>query len=247
MKKKIYKDYTILHYEALDSTNDKAQELAKQGLKMNKTVVISDIQNKGRGRNNRKWESYPGNLFASIILFLNNKQKNIHELSFLIAIAINEAIRCELKNSKIKIENKWPNDIVVDSKKISGTLIESQFQNNEILYNIVGVGINIKNKPLETIFPACCINDFSKEISVENILQNFLDNLDKFLLQWQNFGFLPIRNKWLENAWNINKEVSIITQSKKITGIFENIDSEGNIEIKSQDGLIKLNIGDVTL
>jgi len=247
MKKKIYKDYTILHYEALDSTNDKAQELAKQGLKMNKTVVISDIQNKGRGRNNRKWESYPGNLFASIILFLNNKQKNIHELSFLIAIAINEAIRCELKNSKIKIENKWPNDIVVDSKKISGTLIESQFQNSEILYNIIGVGINIKSKPAETIFPSCCINDFSEEISVENLLEKFLDNLDNFLLQWQNFGFLPIRNKWLENAWNINKQVSITTPSKKITGIFENIDKNGNIEIKSIDGLIKLNIGDVTL
>ena len=150
------------------STNDIALEGAKAGFDEGSSY-LSYLQTKGRGRNDNKWTSLEGNLFLSTIIRPKQEKKYWQQLSLILGISIIELLVKFGINQKL-IELKWPNDILVKNKKISGILLESS---HDII--VAGIGLNVKKSPeIEDKWETTNITDYiDLKMSLQEILMKF--------------------------------------------------------------------------
>ena len=200
----------MFHLVALDkvtSTNDELKDLAAKGAP-HFTVVTANTQTKGRGRNGNKWESPKGNLYISVL----SREVITPLLSFIAAISVREALG--------KGDLKWPNDVLVDGKKVAGILLESV----EGEYAIIGIGINLAKAPK---YAAVVEEDIKK---VQDIL---LARLWHNIKEFKQKGFAGIRTKWLENAAFMGEEIKVNLQKSKLSGIFEGLTESGELILKT--------------
>src|SRR5712664_3793232 len=127
----------ILRYRRISSTNFKAKTLAEKGAG-EWTVVVSEVQTQGRGRSGRSWKSPTGGLWFSLIVRPRIPVDRISLLQFLFANALRKRIE---EAYGVQSEVKWPNDLVVDWKKLAGILVETKISGPELVYAIVGIGL----------------------------------------------------------------------------------------------------------
>ncbi|MDG2101945.1 MAG: biotin--[acetyl-CoA-carboxylase] ligase [Dehalococcoidia bacterium] len=173
--KEVFIGNKIYMFEELTSTMDLSKEMILKDIEEG-TTIIANNQSKGRGSNDRKWVSYGEDALFSIIL--KPLSTNLNLLSIITSYSIMKVLEKIITND-IKI--KWPNDVLVDGKKISGVLIENYIKTNN--YSIIGVGININSshKNNDTfIYPSTSIKDvLGKEISKFSIIKLFLNRFQK--------------------------------------------------------------------
>ena len=164
-------------FNILKSTNDTAHQLIKKNL-YKPTMVTSNIQTKGRGTMGKKWISKKGNIFFSIFFEINPKKINFKHYATLNAFLVKKIISKYI-NKKIKI--KWPNDLLIEKKKICGILQEViSFKKKNFL--IVGVGINSYFSPYISGCKTSCLNDHSKKnLDNNKILKDIKKNYEKFI------------------------------------------------------------------
>jgi len=239
---KNYKNFTIHIFDELESTNKTAFELAQEKKKFDHEIILAKKQNAGRGRENRVWSSGEGNLYFSLILQPKISANKIPQLSFVAIAALMLTLQKIVKN---KISLKWPNDLLIEEKKVSGLLLESKISGNDCEFVILGIGLNTDSNPDNTIFPASNLKKFGYEISPQDVLEKFLDELEILYQNWLDFGFEAIRKLWLKNAFRLNEKISVKQEETLIEGIFENLDEEGNLIIKSQGKQLKISAADV--
>ena len=238
----------IIHLKNVDSTNDEVIRLAQMGEAL-PFWVVADEQTNGRGRRGRHWQGLDGNLFASGIYEFSQKPAEIATLSFVVSYSLFETL-CEYID-KDRIALKWPNDILVDGKKISGILLESQIK-NQILKLVIGVGLNIIHAPIisdySTIAIKDCLADQTIILDKIKILDNFLQKFAINLLEWQKYGAPPIIERWKKFAFNVNKTIEIVQGNATINGKLIDISPCGEIILRKEDGaLININAGEMLL
>ena len=173
----------------------------------------------------------------------------ISQISFVAICALQIAVAKFFKQKKINVDikNKWPNDLLLDQKKVAGILLESKISNKICDFVILGIGVNINSNPTQTLFPSTNIKNFSCEISASKMLEIFLEEFENLYENWLNFGFQNIRNLWHKNAYNLNSEININLGDSRVEGLFQEIDEEGNIVIKNHKNEIKkITYGDVS-
>ncbi len=228
-------DYHLLSFDELDSTNEEAKRLAKAG-GSHGAVVWAKRQSAGKGRMGREWISADGNLFVSLLLQPEKPLAELAQLSFVAALAAQEAIAPMLERDK-ELKTKWPNDILLDDKKLGGILLESfRTDGNEKPWVVVGVGINIDSFPPQTEFPATCLKDAGVElVSAKIILSRFVHHFMERYDQWNNKGFTSIRKAWLGHAWRLKERITARLPTggidTNIEGIFDGIDASGSLVI----------------
>lgn len=244
MKNKNYKNYNIYHFHELASTNETAYEMALKQQAVNFDIIIADKQSAGKGRNLRKWHSPIGNLYFSLVLQPNLEINKIPQISFLAITALRLAI-AKIANKNLAIENKWPNDLLINQKKVAGLLLESYFSHNKCNFVIIGIGVNINSNPENTIFPASNLQEFAINNSATQVLELFLDEFSEIYQNYQNFGFKGIRNLWLKEAYLLGKEIKVKNGNEEISGIFENLDEDGNLLLKVGSEIKKILAADV--
>ncbi len=242
MKNRTYKDFTIHEFDELESTNSHAFSLANLRQISDREIILAHKQSGGRGRNGRVWNSPEGNLYFSLVLFPKIKAEKAAQISFVAIVALHAAVSKILPN---KVEVKWPNDLLVNEKKVAGLLLESKFNQNDCEFVIVGIGVNTSSKPDNVIFPATSFNDFGVEISPQILLENFLNEFEKFYQIWYDFGFEKIRKIWLENAFYLGKEISVKIDNVELRGIFSDLDAEGNLLLNCLEGMRKISAADI--
>jgi BirA family biotin operon repressor/biotin-[acetyl-CoA-carboxylase] ligase len=244
-----FKKFLIHQFDEVESTNDLAFSLAENKEIFANQIIVASKQKKGRGRLNRNWESPIGNLYFSLVLQPKIAVEKISQISFVAVCALQIAIEKIFKQQKIvgEIKNKWPNDLLIDRKKIAGILLESKISNKICDFVILGMGVNINSNPSKTLFPSTNLKNFSCEISSLKMLEFFLEEFENLYENWLNFGFQNIRNLWQGNAFNLNSEININLGDSMIQGFFQEIDNEGNIIIKNHNNEIKkVTYGDVS-
>ena len=230
-----YKNFTISHLEQVESTNSLALNLIKSYQINHNHIILADYQTGGKGRMGRNWVSPIGNLYFSLSL---KPQKSIainSQLSFLAAVAMGLALS-ELSKNQLEINYKWPNDILLSGKKVAGILLESDMD-----FLVLGIGVNIKSHPEQTTYPACNLDEQGFEaVDKINLLEKFLDNFSDLYQKWLDFGFVPIRNLWLEKAFNLNQEITVNLPNQSLRGTFKNLDEQGNLilEVNGKTQLI---------
>ena len=168
----------ILKFKRVTSTNDIAINMIKNK-KRKDGCVQADIQTKGKGTYGKEWVSKKGNLFSSIFFQLNKSYPTYDEFSVINAILISNVIKNFCVNTNVKL--KFPNDIFVNGKKICGILQEIICKNGKN-YFIVGIGLNVNNKPKINRYPTVCLKEIiNKKIKIKDISNNLFNLYNIFL------------------------------------------------------------------
>ena len=212
------------------STNDIAFKAALSG-EVEGTSYLAHTQTEGRGRNQNKWTSSKGNLFLSTIIKPKSDKSLWHQLSVIVGFSIVQVLVDLGVNSNL-IDLKWPNDVLVDNKKISGVLLESSDN-----FVIVGIGLNILKTPiLETKWATTKLNDHLKgSINIKNIGLKILNKVFYNYYSWEKFGFVFFKEDINKKMFNINKNIIINVNSKSnlLNGVFLGIGDSGGIKVKT--------------
>ena len=230
----------LLYLEETSSTNDEVWQHIKNH---HHIVVVAERQTKGRGRRNNAWHSLKEKSLTFSIGIQTDKSI-ASQIPFIIPLSICKAIK---KLSQINVGVKWPNDIIVDNKKIAGVLIESKLHKSKQIYNI-GIGINvnlnehdIKSSDIENI--TSILLKSNKIIDRENLLSEIIISMDEYLLKSQD----EIIKLWLENCVHLNMNVQFHNNDKIIVGVFKSIDSTGKALIDVGDNIQSFSSGVIEL
>ena len=226
--------YNLLTFEEIDSTNDEAKRLIQSGA-FDRVVIWSKTQTDGRGRYGREWMSDEGNLFLSILLPINCTLQKATQLSFVMAVAVADVIESLSIKHKLdlKIQLKWPNDVLVNGKKILGILMEALPEAVDD-WVILGMGLNIENKP--DIENTTFLKELGIKTSVGEALGMVMNQFDYYYDMWVIYDFPNIRKIWLKKAYKLGEVVTINDIKNRISGVFQGLDTEGAIKIKLASG-----------
>ena len=216
------------------STQDMVKNLADTG-EPEGLAIQSLQQTKGRGRHGNEWTSPMGNLYLSVLLRPSCKADQAGQMAFVTALALSEAMDEVIESSHVKTL-KWPNDILIDGKKISGILLESKLdKHGRVDYLVIGTGVNIFAPPEG----AEGLDRIKREpVFVNKFRDLYLDKLKDRYTSWQNKGFAPIREAWLKQAHGLNKNMKIRLPESSYEGVFLGIDETGAL-IAEIDGARK--------
>jgi len=227
----------IFYYEEVDSTNTKAKEYAKAGGESG-SVFVAECQTKGRGRQGRTWASpRVGNIYASILLRPQIAPENASMLTLVMGYAIALAIE---KETKMRAQIKWPNDLVIKGKKICGILTEMNVQKNSIEYVIIGVGINVNMKQIAPEIQEIATSlqlESEQEIDTNKMLSGILQEFhQQYTIFLQTEDVSNIRKQYNERLVNIGREILIIAKGGEYQARTEGINDKGELIIEKQDG-----------
>ena len=179
-------------YKILKSTNDQAINFIKNS-NINYGYIVSDIQTSGRGTVKKKWISLKGNLFGSIFFPLKKNFPAFNEFTFISPTIIYNAIKTFCKSCELSF--KWPNDILINNKKICGILQEVVRTNNRD-YLIIGMGINLVTNPKIKGLRTTNIFDETKiKIDRNEIVEKIVGMFEKFFLEIKTYSFQYYKNK----------------------------------------------------
>lgn len=194
--------YKMISFDKIPSTQDYALDLVASGDARDHTVVVALAQSAGRGRYRRTWVSHHGNLYAS---FIFNAEERDPCLSYVVAVAIAETLIA----FGITPQIKWPNDILIDGKKVAGVLIEYAGR-----FVVVGIGINVKSNPTVSSYKTTKLDKYTC-VDCSDLLVKLMKNLDK----WRRVPFADVRARWTELAAGLNRIVKYRGTNVELIGI----------------------------
>ncbi len=244
---KLNTDYigrNFIYCEDIDSTNTFL--LSQKEYEDYGTVTFAEFQTEGRGRKDREWWSAKGQNLTFSILLKDITPKLLNFINLGSAVAIGQAIE---NLFQLKAEMKWPNDILINNKKVAGILIESTSNSEKIKRVVIGIGINV-NQPNFTgkfaITPTSIKRELKREVSREKFLSEVLNNLEQNLKIAKN-NPSKILDDWRIRCEMIGKKIKIKQDEKEIFGIFEDIDKNGFLILKMGNEKKILHFGDIIL
>ncbi len=235
------KEFQILRFKRVPSTQDIAEKLAREGVR-EFTVVVAQEQTRGRGRYGRRWFSPMGGLWFTIILRPKFEAIYIPFIGYAMACSIIKTF--DILNVKLGI--KWPNDIVYNNLKVGGILVESAIVGRKTLYALVGVGLNINNEiPSELRTQAISIRDIlGEKLDLNRLLTEILGRFKEEYLK------IPSRIAEIIDFYNKRlaikgREVEVEYDGTTIRGKCIKLDMDGALIVKSKDAVVKICYGEV--
>jgi len=240
----------IVYYDTVTSTNVVAKKLAIEGYPEG-TVIVAEEQTGGRGRMGRAWFSPWGkNVMFSLVLNPRVDLTQLPQLTMLAAVAVAGAIHAA---TGVKAGIKWPNDLMLDGKKVCGILTEMSAEMDQVNYLVVGVGLNVnvdENEfPPEVKEIATSLKIMAGDkINRAELLREILRHMDRYYLIWQQQGFTPVLKEWKENSVNLGQRAKVIFSGEVWEGICEDVDFDGALLLRLPGGSIKRFVaGEVSL
>ncbi|MFV9717272.1 biotin--[acetyl-CoA-carboxylase] ligase [Pantoea sp. KXB24] len=232
----------LIKLKSVDSTNTEARRRVHSTGRMN-FAVSAEMQTAGRGRFNRVWQTPEGNIAVTLVVPRPEQRQDIASLSLVAGLAIHDALSLYISDADIRI--KWPNDILVNGAKISGTLIEAD---SKALY--IGIGINRVAAPADVPYATATLEQFSKN-SADQILEMLIARWQDYFEIWSEMGFAALKNAYETRMYGLNAQVTIsldAEKSLKHTGECRGIDENGNILLESGDNAVQAyNYGDILI
>jgi BirA family biotin operon repressor/biotin-[acetyl-CoA-carboxylase] ligase len=240
----------VYYYSETGSTNDVAFSLGLDGASEG-TVVIADSQNKGKGRMQRVWHSPPGaNIYTSVILRPKIQLSKASQIPIMAGVAVADTLN---KYCPDKVCLKWPNDVLIDGKKVCGILAQIKMSENAIDFIVLGIGINVNlnyeqfPQDIKDIATSLSI-ETGRNISRQELIISLYENMTKCYKQLVQKGFHPIKERWLSLTPMTGQMIQVMFKSEKTEGKAAGIDDDGSL-ILLTDGnkKVKVSAGDVTI
>lgn len=229
----------LILLDEVDSTNNYAATLLNDGKLPHGTVILAEKQTAGRGQRGNSWSSSASNQFACSVYaetaFLSAER--YWYLNLAVALAVRDAIQAHISEKAVI---KWPNDILVDDRKMGGILIETQWRSGAIIGAIIGVGANMRYEP--GLPSACALNEFTDaHISPMQLAQELARQLEERFQQLRAGLWNDVATEYLENLWRLGVEQEAEAMGETVSGTINGIDATGNLlfetngEVRSYD------------
>lgn len=242
----VHRQPFIIHqFDKLSSTNDVLKKMANQP---EFTCVVADEQSAGRGRRERQWHSSPGDGLYLSVLLLPEATKKLSLLSLLAAVSVAEAL---MERNVSGVDIKWPNDVLVNGRKLCGILIESVSTGANAPRIIAGIGVNLNHAS----FPAeLCVTATSLKIETGSavMVDEFRDQLlQKLLLwygRWKRGEEKMISDRWQQlSSYALGQQVNVTLDAETITGETAGLTEDGALKLRLADGSLRTILaGEVT-
>lgn len=239
--------HPLQFFDSIDSTNIRAKLEAEQGAESG-LLVVSDMQSAGRGRRGRGWESPAGiNIYYTLMLKPDFSSDCAPMLTLVMALAVAKGIRQTLRRDSeeaaAKVGIKWPNDIVVDGKKVCGILTEMSMEQGYIQHIVIGVGINVRKQefPEEIRDRAAAIDEqcgfrISRSQLIADIMEAFEEDYEIFL---RTHDLKGLRASYAELLVNQDREVCVLDPKGEYRGIARGINDQGELLVERPDGTVE--------
>ena len=227
--------FQLEHYGLVGSTNDMARDRAIAGADEG-LVIRADRQTAGRGRRGRAWSSPEGNLYFTFLLRPACSPAMAATLSFVTVIALGDVL-AELLPDRL-VQHKWPNDVLIGGKKISGILLETAGSSPDRLdWLIVGIGVNIVSHPDQALYPTTDLrHEGAAAISAPELLDRFLARFAVHHDTWSEGGFAALLPAWKARAAGIGGDIVVRLENHTLEGRFVDLDGDGMLMLNMQDG-----------
>ena len=238
----------IHYFKAVDSTNEIAKELSENGA-VEGTVVIAETQRGGKGRLGRKWVSPVGGVWLSIVLRPHIMPVDASKITLVAALAVVKTVN-QFYDLDAKI--KWPNDVLIQNKKLCGILTEARADIDKVDYVIVGIGVNANNDigslPIGVQKSATSLQEqLGREISIEEFVLRLLKEFEGVYKKFTRMEFSSILNDWKKFSDTLGNLVRVHIGDEIIDGRAVDLDQNGALVIRKEDGSLKTIIaGDCT-
>lgn len=240
----------LIYFDSVESTNRLLFEMAEMGTE-DGAVLISDGQTGGKGRLGRQWFSPEGvNLYLSVLLRPQVNPENSAVFTFIASLALVKTLDDLNVSSKIK----WPNDLLINQKKVAGVLTEMKNEGNKPEFIIIGIGLNInlkddqikKNLPDISDSVTSLSIEKNAEINREDVAVKLISHLDEYYQQFNIEGINSIVAEW-SNRWGmLNEEIAVKVDNNIVRGIARKVDNYGFLYIEDDKGnLQKIIAGDI--
>ncbi|MCB0747697.1 MAG: biotin--[acetyl-CoA-carboxylase] ligase [Ignavibacteriae bacterium] len=235
----------FLYSEEVDSTNS---YLLNDKKKLeNGTVLLSEFQSAGKGRLSRSWYSNKlQNLTFSILLNEKLDKLNPNHINLAASLAVSHSIE---NLYQLKTDLKWPNDVLIKNKKVSGILLESNSSGSKLDSIVIGIGLNANQHRFEgeyRIQPTSLKFEVKREISRERLLSEVLNNFEEILYGLKS-NTKKMLDDWRDKCRMIGEHISIEINGELKGGIFYDIDANGFMILKDGDKLEKITNGDISV
>ncbi len=228
----------ILYFKETESTNITARDMA--GSVDEGTVVIAESQTGGRGRLGRKWISPEGGIWLSIILKPRIQPVYAPRITILAGVSVARTIRSLGLPAKIK----WPNDVLINGKKVCGVLTEIEAEMDMIDFCVVGIGVdaNVDTESFPEEFRESSTSlkkELGHEINRVEFVRQLLSEFEAIYLRFQKEDFLSIIEEWRSMSATIGEWVKITTQTRTVYGEVIGVDNEGALILETSDGKLE--------
>ncbi|MBA7483055.1 Bifunctional ligase/repressor BirA [subsurface metagenome] len=234
----------VIYYRRLSSTMEAAREQARQGAAEGTTIIAGE-QTGGRGRLGRPWLSPPGNIALSVILYPDLDY--LPSLVMLASLAVVHAIKT---TTRLKAQISWPNDVIINGKKVCGILVESDVRGGEVAYAVVGMGVNVNLNAAD--FPdisatATSLRDETGgELPLADMIRQLLLDIEGLYMTLQVGG--SVYEEWRDSLATLGRQVTVTSGDTSQEGIAEGVDRDGALRLRLSDGsLVRVIAADVTL
>lgn len=233
----------VRYYPRLPSTMDAARKEVRRGA-IEGTVIIAGEQTGGRGRLQRRWLTPPGNVALSVALY-----PEVSRLPYLMMMTSLAVVRAIESVTGLEAGIKWPNDVLINGKKVCGILIENEMKRERVDYAIIGIGLNVNLKASalpEVAYAATSLSDeLGRDVALEDIIRS--------LLTWlEHYYRLPdsgaIYREWRDRLATLGKRVTVFSGKDSYGGVAVSVDESGALTVRKDDGTVTSVVaGDVSL
>lgn len=234
------------YHSSLDSTNAEAKRLVQKGLVSHSdssewSVIMSESQSAGRGRHGKEWISPAGNLYMSILIPICMPSFRATEMSYVSALALTDVLK-EALSGDVPICLKWPNDVLLNNRKVAGILIESVGSTPEgvVEWLVIGIGVNVASAPDGILeYDATCLREYDSKLRTpQQLKEAILAALWRRYQAWKADGFEPVREAWIAMAQGLGSDVKVKQFNRYYNGLFKGVNSKGEIVLLLKDGTL---------
>jgi BirA family biotin operon repressor/biotin-[acetyl-CoA-carboxylase] ligase len=224
----------IEYHDFVESTNDIAVERAREGVEEG-YVVLADEQTGGRGRRERVWESPSGGIWTSIVLRPDFAPRD----ASLVTLAASVAVARGVEETGVEPTIKWPNDVLIDGKKLCGILVEMEADAERISHAVVGIGLNANAKPRVPDASPTSLSEHVGKVDRAVLTANLLAELEEAYESGDG-----ILDEWRERSSTLGREVRVETPNETVEGVAERIDDTGALVVSTGEGERVVTAGD---
>jgi BirA family transcriptional regulator, biotin operon repressor / biotin---[acetyl-CoA-carboxylase] ligase len=230
--------FTIHRFTTLGSTNDLLKQMSDA---REFTCVVADEQTAGRGRRNRVWHSSPGDgLYLSVLLRPPKGSAKIPLLSLMTAVAVAETV---IDRGVTSVDIKWPNDVLVNERKLSGILIESGSVGTGEARIIVGIGVNLNHQsfPDELARTATSLKiETGQEIVVDEFRDQFLGRLEQWYACWKSGGDETILDRWQQlSSYACGQQIIVTLDHEQLFGETAGLNEDGALLVRTSESVLR--------
>jgi BirA family biotin operon repressor/biotin-[acetyl-CoA-carboxylase] ligase len=235
----------VLYLPSVPSTMDAAKDVARRGCREG-VIVIADEQTAGKGRLGRSWVTPTGSSIA-VSVVLRPELSQLSALTMIASLAVTRGIE---QVTGLHPTIKWPNDVLINGKKICGILIDSELRGDKVDWAVMGIGINVNLEPsrfpeIATVATSLSA-ELGREVSRLDVLCSFLTELEQLYIASRKGR--PFYHEWRRRLETLGKQVRVTSGGIAEEGTAESVDRDGNLLLRRRDGsLTTIVAGDVTL